>query len=93
MSNHISAKEDLEMYAFVNISKLYEYQQQNSILSQQVKDLTTKLTGMSMASSSTIESENKVNKNINNINRDVRDVKSARTTTKSSKSADYKNMK
>ena len=62
---------------------MYEYQQQNAILSQQVKELTMKLTGMSMAS--TNESENKAGKNVH---------RTARTSqSKSSKSADFKNIK
>lgn len=66
-----------------NKSKLYEYQQQNAILSQQVKELTNKLTGMSNAT--TNESDNKFAKT---------NYKTARTSiSKSSKSADFKNIK
>jgi len=72
MSNHISAKEDLEI-------KLYEYQQQNAILSQQVKDLSSRLTGMSSAA--TVETDKKFHK-------------SARlTSSTTSKSVDFKSMK
>jgi len=76
MSNHISAKEDLEI-------KLFEYQQQNAILSQQVKDLSSRLTGMSSAT--TVETEKKFSKT---------NYKSARmTSSTTSKSVDFKSMK
>ena len=65
---------------------MYEYQQQNAILAQQVKDLTGRFTGMTLASSSTFESDIKLKKN---------NIKSARLKTSStvSKSVDFKNIK